>query len=67
MVSSIIGIKPRWWFCLAFVLSLSVAAQGGSPSCYDLGFKDTLLCSNCEDLKKYVPDEGKVDSPSLFI
>jgi len=43
-------------FFLLFSLLLGLASAQ-NPSCEARGFKETLLCSSCEEFAKYVPDE----------
>jgi len=44
--------------CCTIIMSTVVAAT--TPSCGELGFKETLLCSRCNDLAQFVPNEDLI-------
>jgi len=50
-----------WRIFVLVVASLLVGNGSADLSCSELGFKETLLCSTCNDLESFVPDKELVN------
>jgi len=50
-------VKSRGLLALFVSIFSFVASEGSGPSCTELGFKETLICSSCTDLATFVPDQ----------
>jgi len=50
-----------WPSCLVLLLAAFCSSSSANQiSCSELGFKETLLCSSCDDLEKFVPDKDLI-------
>jgi len=50
-------------FLLLFLVGISsrIGVSADSNSCSVLGFKETLICSTCDQLESYIKDQELID------
>jgi len=60
------NMEAAHWFLMLWIscfssITGSISQVDNMESCTSLGFRETLLCSTCQDLEKFVPDKEIVD------
>lgn len=53
-------MKSFSFLLIIYLFSFYKISSSNELNCNELGFKETLLCSSCKDLEKFISDKGNI-------